>query len=160
MGWMFTAYACHCLKSFSIFSWKETSPVSMGFPPEHEVRQVSPLFITLGTQMCLRESSSSCPSQRHGSLNAYKNHLVPHDCPLTTMDMGKGTWRELPGILASSSLEHLWVLYLVPAISRPGAGGKSIHFQINQVWHFLEEGEEEKCCCCLTVWFITWFIID
>lgn len=63
--------------------------------------------------------------------------------------MEKDTWRELPGILTSSSLEHFWVLYLVPAISRPGAGGKSIHFQINQVWHFLEEGEEERVAAAL-----------
>lgn len=106
MGWMSTAYTGQCLKSFSIFSWKNLTHFS-GIFPRHEGRLVSPFFITSGAQiqnkvlLCLRESSSSCPSQRHGSLDAYKNQLVPNDYAFITLDMEKDTWRELPGILAS-----------------------------------------------------------
>lgn len=110
MDWKFSAYTCQCLKSFSIFSWKSLTRIN-GIFPTHKVRQVSPLFITSGAQIqnkawfCLRESTSSCPSQRKGNLSARKNQLVPPDCTLTTLDMEQDTWRELPGILASLFFE-------------------------------------------------------
>lgn len=159
---MFTACTCQCLKSFSTFSWKNLTCFN-GIFPRHEISQVSPLFITSGAQvqdkavLCLRENSSSCPSQRYRSLNSYKNQLIPHDCTATTLDMEKDTWRELPDILAS-------LLFGAFLSTVPG----TCHFSPWRLWEIhqfpdqsgfpLPRGRRRrKSCCCLTVYHLIYY---